>query len=369
MPKESLNKQAEESRKEDDRIFKVFIKRAQKELQHQLEKNAANPSGIDFDKIELSIREALLLANATGINTAADEIEEQGEDIMELLDIKEKFGFFDTIRGITSRITRGTRAFRGAIDALMGRRPRLKTIADRQADKIDQRSFFVAGFFRRATTKKMKRLLKESLVRGKVDTKRFERRSSKFAGSAKATLENIFRTNIVTMRSAGKRAAFKDPALKGFIVGFMLRATNDDRTRGKKGGIYVTKRSKGRNPGAHWQMNGFIAAVDDPIWDKIWTPNGYQDRCQIIPITITRARRNGWLDVTGLKLNPELFPSYLRGGGGPRVKGLPPVFVKGLFPDKGFKSAPTISVKFLDKRERARIVADRNRMRRKEKRA
>lgn len=58
------------------------------------------------------------------------------------------------------------------------------------------------------------------------------------------------------------------------VEGIRYRAVIDSRTRKD-----------------HADLNGLVAKKDDPIWDEIYPPNGYNCRCDAVPITIQEAKR------------------------------------------------------------------------------
>jgi SPP1 gp7 family putative phage head morphogenesis protein len=85
-------------------------------------------------------------------------------------------------------------------------------------------------------------------------------------------LDNIFRTNIQGAYARGRaehhqRHKERRPYL-------MYSAINDSRTRPR-----------------HAAMHGFVAPVDDPVWDEWTPPCGYRCRCTVISLSETQARR------------------------------------------------------------------------------
>ena len=67
----------------------------------------------------------------------------------------------------------------------------------------------------------------------------------------------------------------------------------------------------------HAAMDGFIARADDPVWNTIYPPNGYNCRCRVENISAEEAAEAG--------------------GASPKSK-IPPGF-----PDEGFKSGPSLA--------------------------
>jgi len=78
-------------------------------------------------------------------------------------------------------------------------------------------------------------------------------------------IETVFRTNLSSVYSqAGYDMMTDDPN----TIAIEYIAIMDDRVRDE-----------------HAALNGFIALKSDPIWDKIRPPNGYNCRCDIIPLS------------------------------------------------------------------------------------
>lgn len=50
----------------------------------------------------------------------------------------------------------------------------------------------------------------------------------------------------------------------------------------------------GRTRPHHSALDNFIAPIDDPIWRKIYPPNGFRCRCSTMTLTEAQARQRGW---------------------------------------------------------------------------
>lgn len=87
-------------------------------------------------------------------------------------------------------------------------------------------------------------------------------------------LETVFRTNVQTAYASGHWKAFQEnKARRPFL---MWSAINDSRVRP-----------------THLAMDGYVAAIDDPIW-RVWhPPAGYNCRCSQISLTEAQARARG----------------------------------------------------------------------------
>lgn len=98
-------------------------------------------------------------------------------------------------------------------------------------------------------------------------------------------LETEYRTTMMTGYNAG---SYQRLARHGDLFPVrMLSEIKDRRTRGNPAGLYPDK-------GKHWQMDGFCAPSDDPIWGIIWPPNGWNCRATVIGLTVPECIRRGW---------------------------------------------------------------------------
>lgn len=82
-----------------------------------------------------------------------------------------------------------------------------------------------------------------------------------------ALLEQIMRTQTALAYSAGSDAVDRLPAISSILWGYEYVAVGDSRTR----------------PG-HLALNGTRLPKEDPLWDSITPPNGYNCRCKRIRI-------------------------------------------------------------------------------------
>ena len=80
-------------------------------------------------------------------------------------------------------------------------------------------------------------------------------------------LETIFRTASSVAYGAGSWAAYQDPDIQEILWGYQYTAVMDDRTREN-----------------HAAAEGVTLPKDDEFWQRMWPPNGYNCRCEIIPI-------------------------------------------------------------------------------------
>lgn len=87
-------------------------------------------------------------------------------------------------------------------------------------------------------------------------------------------LETIFRTASSVAYGAGSWAAYQDPDIQEILWGYTYSAVMDDRTREN-----------------HAAAEGTTLPKDDEFWQRMWPPNGYNCRCEVIPL-FSRERIN-----------------------------------------------------------------------------
>ena len=98
--------------------------------------------------------------------------------------------------------------------------------------------------------------------------------------------ETVFRTAVQTSYNAGRREQQNDNEPDRQYL--MYDAINDSRTRPE-----------------HRSMDGFIAPVGHPVWQKWYPPNGYNCRCTAISLTEQQAKARGY---TGRVREPSVDP-------------------------------------------------------------
>lgn len=79
--------------------------------------------------------------------------------------------------------------------------------------------------------------------------------------------ETIYRTQLQTAYSAGRVTANRAPEIQEILWGYEYVTVGDDRVRP-----------------SHAALDGLRRPKDDPIWDRIFPPNGWQCRCSVIEI-------------------------------------------------------------------------------------
>lgn len=104
-----------------------------------------------------------------------------------------------------------------------------------------------------------------------------------------------FRTNLGDAVAKGRMETCRDPDIMLAVPAFRFSAVGDGDTRDN-----------------HAAADGMILAVDDPRWERLRPPWGYNCRCDLHEMTRPELRRMGRLDSAG-----KVIPSKVPAGAGP----------------------------------------------------
>ena len=124
-------------------------------------------------------------------------------------------------------------------------------------------------------------------------------------GLPKSYQETVFRTTVLSSYNAGRWAHFRDHAERRPILRYT--AINDSRTRP-----------------AHRALHGLMMPVDDPRWQTLAAPNGFNCRCTLMSLSERQAKGMGY---TG---TPQDIPTWTDGNGVEHTAA----------PDKGWNHSP-----------------------------
>ncbi len=81
------------------------------------------------------------------------------------------------------------------------------------------------------------------------------------------TLDTVFTTNMQKAYSLGRYEQLKEPAVMDALPFWEYMTVGDDRVRPE-----------------HAVLDGFQALNNDPVWNKIYPPNGFNCRCTVIAL-------------------------------------------------------------------------------------
>ena len=146
-------------------------------------------------------------------------------------------------------------------------------------------------------------------------------------GMTTARLETVYRTNTASAYNEATADVMDKPAVASWAPLLRLVEIHDSRTRGAPGGVYRRK-GDSRNPGSHWQMDGYIATAADFKRQGLVPPNGFNCRGALTPVTFDEAREMGFV-----RKDETLDRAALARYNAKRQQ----IIDRGLYPDPGFK--------------------------------
>ncbi len=124
------------------------------------------------------------------------------------------------------------------------------------------------------------RSILDRATRGGIPAKRAEDAIAKVGDFSISYAENVYQTNMKTVQTAGTFEQMKSPAVRSVIAGL----------------VYVSALRGSTRPN-HRAMHGTFAPPEDPIWNARSTPCGYRCVCRLDPVTWSKAKQRGYLDV------------------------------------------------------------------------
>ena len=103
-----------------------------------------------------------------------------------------------------------------------------------------------------------------------------------YSGHSSAGASNeLYRTNLATAQTDGRFQQASRPGMELILPVMTFQASPDGPM------------PRGRVRPNHWACHGAAAAPDDPMWDGIRPPLGYNCRCRVHLISWEMARRMG----------------------------------------------------------------------------
>jgi SPP1 gp7 family putative phage head morphogenesis protein len=151
-------------------------------------------------------------------------------------------------------------------------------------ERSDRWAFHVAGLESEAQTARMLQSLKIAQESGQSFRNFMAGVDESLKRSlSPSRLETIYRTNMQQGTAVGEWARMNDPTVKQATKYWRYFNPDDSRSRP-----------------AHAALNGFMAPPDDPAWDTINPPNGFNCRC---------GKRVIWNDEPLARRQPSAFPT------------------------------------------------------------
>jgi SPP1 gp7 family putative phage head morphogenesis protein len=219
----------------------------------------------------------------------------------------DRFAHFKT-QDILPRVTLAE-----AVEDMIDRTPvTIRRAAERTAQRISElysegRVTAFAYSAEQAVTVRVQGLIREALAEGIAESKagRLIVRSvdavrMKTQAWSEGYARMAFRTNVNTAVTAGRFRQVQDPDIREVLPCFRYDSVGDADTRDN-----------------HDAGDGMILKVNNPAWNRVAPPNGYNCRCQVSLVTLPMLRRMGRVSPSGA-IREDRVPS-------------------GLFPDPGFR--------------------------------
>ena len=101
------------------------------------------------------------------------------------------------------------------------------------------------------------------------------------------TLDTAFNTAMQRAYSLGRYDQMREPGVAAILPYWQYWIVGDLRVRPE-----------------HRVLQGFTARADDPVWNKIYPPNGFNCRCTVVPILASEAPKDA--DQPGYERLPML---------------------------------------------------------------
>jgi SPP1 gp7 family putative phage head morphogenesis protein len=179
-----------------------------------------------------------------------------------------------------------------AADHLRNLTPVTKATFDGLSDQYKKDAFTVAGVSDVRLIEKVRDELADVMKNGGTQ-KDFEAAVSKITGTAGVeqiaafTLDTVFTTNMQKAYSLGRFEQLTDPAVMDALPYWQYLTVGDGRVRPE-----------------HAVLDYFTALAQDPVWRKIYPPNGFNCRCIVIGLLREEAPEGS--DESGLLRLPLL---------------------------------------------------------------
>ncbi len=224
------------------------------------------------------LRDALVhtavMANLNGRQFATDELADKGVTFPD-----KRFESFAEIHIVGPA---------EAIDLFRGKIPIRPSEFSRAVAALRRKYFTVAGIEEASIIKLVQEALIDAIENGgtmKTFATAVRERGAKYIGQETGQdlageklkeehIRTLFRTNVLSAYNEGRRAIFDDPDVEDFVPYLMYSAILDGHARP-----------------SHAAMDGRIYRKDDAIWSSWYPPNGFNCRCEVIPVTQIEARR------------------------------------------------------------------------------
>lgn len=165
----------------------------------------------------------------------------------------------------------------GSADYLRGLTAVTKDTFDGLSAQYKRDAFTIAGVSDRRIIERVRDALADIIQKGGT-REEFEAAVKKLTGEAGVadiaafTLDTVFTTNIQKAYSLGRYEQMTEPEVIDALPFWQYLTVGDDRVRPE-----------------HAVLDYFTARAEDPVWNKIYPPNGFNCRCIVIALLASEA--------------------------------------------------------------------------------
>jgi len=155
--------------------------------------------------------------------------------------------------------------------------PVTKDVFDGLSAQYKRDAFTIAGVSDVRLIQKVRDELADTMEKGgtRADFEAAVKKLTSDAGVAEITaftLDTVFSTNMQKAYSLGRYEQMTEPAVMDALPFWEYMTVGDDRVRQE-----------------HAEIDGFQARAIDPVWNKIYPPNGFNCRCIVIALLAEQA--------------------------------------------------------------------------------
>ena len=252
-------------------------------------------------KLEPVIKTALAAAirNELGrFNSSLDKLADMVTSAEIFADLWARRGVLERVRTPAPRARiqfgKGAPGFERAAQALVQDNPWLLGVEDFVREVYERRRDSVSLEARRSIQDRVDQLVSKQLREGATEFNA-TKALSESQGWTRGYSTTVYRTNVANAYAAGEWSAYTQPEIKRLFPALIYDATMDGDTRPN-----------------HGAANGLIAAVDDPIWERLAPPLGWNCRCSVVSLSAPKLRRMGLLDAEG-RVTPRIPAGVMDG--------------------------------------------------------
>lgn len=181
--------------------------------------------------------------------------------------------------------------FQEALDSFAEREPRLVDAAVEVADVYNLEHGFTLA---RAADEKIIHAVQDIItagLAGNTPIKTIPDLIEAIGPFSRGYADTVFRTNVTSAFTAGRLRMASDPNIAQVIIALQYVAVLDSNVRPN-----------------HAAAHGIIATVNDPVWNRLSPPLGFNCRCGLRMISESEARRLGAFsggEIVRSRINPQ----------------------------------------------------------------